>query len=283
VAELFEAISMSAYGFVDRPRDELLQYFTAPTTNVEEDVRLAFEGEHLVGYVDADTQDGVSWWSEIGVATGEDPTEIVPHLLEWAEQRSRGAGVLRTWAPNPLEELRAAIERAGYERSRASYRMQIDLTAARESSAPVDGIDIRTLDPDDLTAAYEAHQEAFQDSWEFTTESYDEWRHWLVDTESFDPTLWFLAWDRSELAGEAFCRVREETGFIGVLAVRRPWRRKGLGRALLLHAFDEFAARGFDRVALGVDAQSLTGADRLYESVGMRVIRQVDFFEKRLG
>lgn len=245
-------------------------------------MRLGFEGERLVGYVDADTQDGVSW-SELGVAPGQDPAELVPQLLEWAEQRSRGGEVLRTWAPNPLAELRAAIERAGYRRSRASYRMQIELTGERESPVPVDGIEIRTLAPDDLRAAHEAHQEAFQDSWEFTPEPYDEWRHWLVDTESFDPTLWFLAWAGDELAGVAFCRVRDETGFVGALAVRRPWRRRGLGRALLLHAFDEFAARRLDRVALGVDAESLTGANRLYESIGMRVIRQVDFFEKRLG
>jgi len=64
--------------------------------------------------------------------------------------------------------------------------------------------------------------------------------------------------------------------------VRRPWRRKGLGLALLLHSFGEFYRRGRRRVGLGVDAQSLTGATRLYEKAGMRVARVYNTYEKEL-
>ena len=38
--------------------------------------------------------------------------------------------------------------------------------------------------------------------------------------------------------------------------------------------------RGFRRASLGVDAESLTGAHKLYESVGMRVERRFDIYEK---
>jgi ribosomal protein S18 acetylase RimI-like enzyme len=51
----------------------------------------------------------------------------------------------------------------------------------------------------------------------------------------------------------------------------------------LLQAFKEFHARGFREVGLGVDAASLTGATRLYESVGMRVTAQFDIYEKQLA
>jgi mycothiol synthase len=81
----------------------------------------------------------------------------------------------------------------------------------------------------------------------------------------------------------AVCRVRSGIGWVGIHAVRRPWRRRGLGRALLQHSFVELHRRGYDRVGLGVGAESLTGANRLYESAGMQVVRQVDIFEKRLG
>jgi ribosomal protein S18 acetylase RimI-like enzyme len=70
---------------------------------------------------------------------------------------------------------------------------------------------------------------------------------------------------------------------VNVLGVRRPWRRRGLALALLLHSFHELEARGMDRVALGVDAESLTGAVRLYEKAGMRVVRQSDTWEKPLS
>ena len=66
------------------------------------------------------------------------------------------------------------------------------------------------------------------------------------------------------------------------LSVRRPWRRKGLGMALLYHSFGEFYRRGTRKVGLDVDSQNLTGATRLYERVGMRVNRQYDSYEKEL-
>jgi hypothetical protein len=47
--------------------------------------------------------------------------------------------------------------------------------------------------------------------------------------------------------------------------------------------FHEFHRRGFHGVGLGVDAESLTGANRLYENAGMRVYRRSDIYEKALS
>ena len=49
---------------------------------------------------------------------------------------------------------------------------------------------------------------------------------------------------------------------------------------MLLHSFGVFWRRGLKAVALGVDSESLTGATRLYESVGMRVVQQYDQVRK---
>jgi ribosomal protein S18 acetylase RimI-like enzyme len=68
-----------------------------------------------------------------------------------------------------------------------------------------------------------------------------------------------------------------------VLAVRRPWRRRGLGLALLRHSFVEMERRGMTRASLGVDAENLTGAVALYERAGMRVARRNDCWQKELG
>jgi ribosomal protein S18 acetylase RimI-like enzyme len=74
-----------------------------------------------------------------------------------------------------------------------------------------------------------------------------------------------------------------ELGWIGVLGVRRSARTRGIGRALLLHAFAEFRDRGMTRAGLGVDAESLTGANKLYEQVGMCVSARFDIYEKVMG
>jgi ribosomal protein S18 acetylase RimI-like enzyme len=70
---------------------------------------------------------------------------------------------------------------------------------------------------------------------------------------------------------------------VGAIGVRKQWRRRGLGLALLLHAFGEFYRRGQPRIGLGVDAQNPTGATRLYERAGMHVAYEAIAFEKALA
>lgn len=62
----------------------------------------------------------------------------------------------------------------------------------------------------------------------------------------------------------------------------RPWLKRGIGRALLRHSFNEFYRRGKRKVGLGVDAQNLTGALRLYEGAGMHIDQAYDHYEKEL-
>ena len=282
IVALFEA-SKLAYEEPYGSEEELRLWLTSPKVDLARDVRLAFEDDRLVGYVDVDPlgEQPVRWWCDVRVHPDADFARLVPELLGWAERRA-GEGILRTWAPASLVALRREFERAKLRRIRASYRMEIDLSDELPAATFPDGVEVRTLRKGEERVAYEVHEETFEDSWEHTREPFEEWQHYLVNTESFDPSLWFLAWARDQPAGVAICRLRSGIGWVGILGVRRPWRRRGLGRALLLHAFGEFRRRGLPRAALGVDAESLTGANRLYESAGMHVARQLDFFEKTL-
>ncbi len=283
IAALFRA-GASLYHDEDAPDEELLQWLTSPKIDLARDVRLLHDDDRLVGYVDVDRtgEDPVRWWCDVRVHPSADVAAVVPRLLEWAEERAE-AGIARVWAPSSYDELCDAFATAGYRRIRSSYRMIADLAADAAPPELPPGIEVRTVQPGEERVAYEVHEETFADSWEHEREPYEEWEHYLVKSEAFDPSLWFIAWDGAEAAGVAICRVRGGIGFVPILGVRRPWRRRGLGRALLEHAFAEFARRGFDRVGLGVDAESLTGANRLYESAGMRVTRQLDIFEKPLA
>ena len=118
---------------------------------------------------------------------------------------------------------------------------------------------------------YETHQETFADQPDFERDPFDEWQQWSY-REPFDPELWFLALDGDELAGVLLGRGERggdaTLGWVNILGVRVPWRGRGLGLALLQHAFREFQRRGRARAGLGVDGAN-PSAVRLYERAGM--------------
>jgi mycothiol synthase len=178
----------------------------------------------------------------------------------------------------------------GYAYARTFWIMRIELDAAPPPPSIPAGIEIHPFDParDDL-AVHAALAEAFADHWGPSYPSLDEWRHLEIDGEgaAFDPGLWFVAWDGDDVVGVAACRARssqaEDTASVSDLAVRRPWRRRGVGLALLLSAFGEFHRRGIPRAELGVDADNPTGATHLYERAGMHVAYGWDVWEKRVA
>jgi ribosomal protein S18 acetylase RimI-like enzyme len=136
-----------------------------------------------------------------------------------------------------------------------------------------DGITVRTfrLGEDDR-AMFEAQEEAFSDHWGHVTASFDDWMR-RTRRHDFDAGLWLLALDGNRVVAVATNSVIPgNLGWISGLGVVPSHRRRGIARAILLQAFNDFWRRGQRSVALGVDADSLTGATRLYESVGMDVV-----------
>jgi ribosomal protein S18 acetylase RimI-like enzyme len=141
------------------------------------------------------------------------------------------------------------------------------------------GITVRTVNVDqELPVLVTAVREAFRDHWGKVEEPFEQelerWRHRIGEGKELDPAVCWLAMDGDEIAGANLCRPRMSDdpamGWVESISVRRPWRQRGLGLALLQHAFGEFYRRGQQRVGLAVDAQNLTGAVRLYERAGMR-------------
>ena len=92
--------------------------------------------------------------------------------------------------------------------------------------------------------------------------------------------------DGDEIAGISLCRPSSyddpDLGWVNILGVRREWRKRGIGLALLQHSFGEFYRRGKRKVGLGVDAENLTGALKLYEQAGMHIHLAFDLFEKTI-
>jgi mycothiol synthase len=223
------------------------------------------------------------------------------HLIAWADQRALlslekappGARVvLQGFVPSIIAGADALFAENGYELIRHSLRMVIELDAPPPAPHWSDGIVLRTMQEGEEADVLRAVREAFRDHWGHVEtpfeEDYERWMHRLHNDERFDPSLWFLAMAGDEIAGISLCWSRSfddpTMGWVGTLGVRRPWRRQGLGMALLQHSFGEFFRRGTTIVGLGVDAQNLTGALRLYTKAGMHSDHrhQHSIYEKEL-
>jgi mycothiol synthase len=199
----------------------------------------------------------------------------------------RGAGVARGFGGATEDRFRAELAERGYGLVRHFFRMLTPLDGEIEPPHWPAGIAVRTLQPGDERAVHAATEDAFADHWDFESRPYERWAKSTFENEHFDASLNFLALDGDEIAGVCLCAQHQSGepgyGWVMTLGVRPRWRRRGLGLALLRHAFATFRERGFDRVGLGVDGENTTGAVRLYERAGMHVAHRHDLFEKTLS
>jgi mycothiol synthase len=302
---LFNRWSRSVFG-----RDEFVntasirEEWMAPGVDIAEDVRHIFapSGE-LIGHVEVWTNvkplvQPELWarldprYEDMGIGTW---------MMHWAEERAMRAlpdvpvelrFTTRVGIYRQGEKAKKLFENMGYQHLRSWYHMLIEMDAPVPEPKFPEGIILRTYDPEiDREAAHLAHEDAFRDHFGHIDLPLEEGlKRWKQNREyeGYDPTLYFLAMDDAsgEIAGFNLCRPHshydKEVGWVSAIGVRRLWRKRGLGLALLRHAFNEYYRRGKRKAGLGVEAQNLTGAVRLYESAGMHIDQAYDFYEKEL-
>jgi len=236
---------------------------------------------------------GVGWFEHVDalgffvgiVAVGEKGRGLGAMQIDLGESCATETGVRRihTWAPALDRAAAELFESRGYREVRRFYDMAIELDGPVPEPSLPDGLVLETFREEDARAFHAALGEAFEDHWEHHPRPFEEWWEEKLATHDYDPTLWFVVRDGDEIAAT----VRNDPernggGYVAALGVRRPWRGRGLGKALLHRSFAEFVRRGQTRVTLGVDADSPTGATKLYESVGMHVELEAVVFERSL-
>ena len=221
---------------------------------------------------------------------------IGAYLLDLVEARARERMVTEVPAGERVvlhnahlhgdEGAASLVAAKGYTRVRTFFRMvaDLDVVAAAPAVWP-HGIELRPLDvASHGPLLHAADEDAFAQEWGYHPLAYEKWASRVFGRQQFDPSLFVVAWDGDSIAGFScnYPKRMGDWGWVGVLGVVPSWRRRGLGLALLRESFRRFRATGETVAALGVDAENPTGATRLYERAGMRILWRADVWEKAL-
>jgi mycothiol synthase len=203
-------------------------------------------------------------------------------LLDWGEReaRRRGCEAVQTGILGADQAARRLVLARGFVVVRHFYRMLVDLDGPPPEPSWPEGFTVATFRPGEEEILHAVTEDAFAEHWGYSPETLEQWQSTVFGREWWDPTLVYLVRAGEEVAAAEINALRFGMGWVGTLGTRKPWRGRGLGRALLLHAFGELYRRGERRIGLAVDAGNETGATHLYESVGMRVAWQADVYEK---
>jgi mycothiol synthase len=222
-------------------------------------------------------------------------------MLDWNERRARTlataepayggpAAEIGSWLSDSEHGAVALFTGAGYVPRRYGFGMiRRTLDDVVELPLP-DGLEIRPVRPNDHRTIWAADDEAFQDHPEHRRQDEEDFVALFAEPE-IDTSLWRVAWDGEEVAGAVLTWIwRSENEVLGVrrgwlerISTRRPWRRRGLARALITSALVGLRDAGMTDAMLGVDAQNPTGALALYESVGFEVKDRAASYRKLLG
>jgi mycothiol synthase len=195
--------------------------------------------------------------------------------------------IYQSFVADSEHEHTALLLKEGYKASRHFYQMvRPDLENIPVAPMPA-GLEVRSVIPEHYQPIHQASLDAFRDHWGFSEDHEPTIEQWLEDP-NFDPSLWRVGWDGDQVAGmvRSFIDRKEneeynrKRGWTEDICVRRPWRRRGLARSLLVQSLHAIKERGMTEAALGVDTQNPTGALRLYESVGFRPVKRFTAYQK---
>lgn len=252
-------------------------YRSAP--NLERDSMVVLDGDRIVAEMLVEN----GRYANGTVHPDAEGRGIGTAILRWSREiaRLQGGTVVGSTVPNANEPARALFLANGYEPYWESWLFEIRHDHQPEPPSLPEGIEIRPFRPTEDRTVHRVIEDAFAEWDSRPPTPFEEWRAWALGRRGFEPWMLPVVVDRGEIVGAAFLiSYPQDMGWVQQVAVRADHRGRGLGRALLQHAFGTFFARG-ERLT-GLSTDSRTGARTLYEHVGMRVTHDFTHYASRL-
>ena len=267
---------------------ELQQGLNAPSLDVARNIRLWEDAEgKLIGFAELSVSEPgevIEGWLEFRVHPDARGGAVEAAAIAWGEVRMRevsamrgGRVKLRTYVPAEDCERISVLSSCGFKAERYFFRMARSLSEPIPEPQFPEGFLLRQFPGEQDTEAWvEMFNQSFIDHWNHEDLTVDKFKHELTKPDHRnDLNLIAVAGDGTFVAF-CYCHISQKQndrtgrneGWIGYLGTRRGFRKIGLGRAMLLAGLHRLKAAGVATAILGVDAENLSGALRLYESAG---------------
>ena len=274
VFELLDRRSRAAFGVSDQKREHLRQRWDLPSTGRW----VALENGTVAGYAALDENRDF-------VHTASDPN-VGDALIARVEHKARVRGFphVATIALPEDSLLYSTVQRNGYRLDREILRMWRTLDSNLPDPIWPDDVTVRAYTDADAERVHSLLDEQYA-GWDrsYTPRSHEGWLSFMTVHDDFDPALWFLVERDGDLVACALhWKESQGLGWVKDIVVRESERGRGLGKALLHHAFHAYAERGVERVGLKVDSTNPTGALQLYARLGFVTDQRLEVWQKRL-
>ena len=254
-------------------------------SEIQANTSVAIVGGKLAGYAELQDRDSLSIYlaERDNVSLG---SKLLNMLEEKAKQQNSQDVELGTRVSEKNQALLQIFLASGYKSDFSFLIMELNQDMPPATPIWPEGIQVRAfVIGQDERAIYQVDEEASQDKGYYHALDFEGWSKRMgLNHERFDPSLWFLAYEDNNIVGVAlniYDRA-SETAWVDHLGVRRAWRNRGIGTALLLHTFGELYRRGIAHIQLSVDTKSITNAPRLFEKVGMKTIQKYHIYNKTI-
>lgn len=272
---------------------EVKETLALPALDVEGGTVAALDGRQLIGfgylYVRAP---GEKWTANLSGAVlpkyrRRGVGRVIIRTLIGQAQALRGqnqpslAGELKIELRQGRHGAAAMAASQGFTVRRYFLDMSAELDASPhcQTSATVDGAHCRVWSPTDDESTRLAYNSAFADHWGSSPEDPQSWRKLYAQSPAFRPALSRVAVRGHDVV--SFVLVMEfdsetaargyRSGYLDRIGTVPAARGRGIATALLDQTLTALKESGFRSAELGVDADSPTGAGRLYQRAGFTV------------
>jgi GNAT superfamily N-acetyltransferase len=266
-------------GTVNVVPDDVRSDYTRASVDLERDSILVFDGARLVA-------EGLVFNGRYAYCTVHPEAEgrgLGTALLHWSQEvaRTQGGSIVGGTVPNENAPARALFLANGYEPAWDSWILEIAHEEEPGEPHLPSGYRIRLIADGEAEAVHRVIEDAFSEWKSRPPTTFEDWRSWALERTGFEPWMVPVVVRGDEIVGAAYLiHYPDDLGWVQQIAVRSDHRGRGLGRALLQHAFREFYLRGQPTTGLSTDSR--TGALTLYEHVGMSVTHSYTHYAKAL-